>query len=61
MSQLAPDAPKDQFVGTHVDQLTRAELLALARSQDRSVSWLLRDALASYLERAADNEMEEAE
>jgi len=30
--------PKDQFVGMHVDRLTRAQLLSLARSKDRSVS-----------------------
>jgi predicted transcriptional regulator len=58
MSQLAPDAPKTEFIGTHVDELTRAELVALARDQDRSVSWLLRDALARYLERSESAEEE---
>lgn len=58
MSQVAQDAPKTEFVGTHVDEMTRAELLAVARREDRSVSWVLRRALTAYLER--DNETEEA-
>jgi predicted transcriptional regulator len=58
MSHLAQDAPKTKFIGTHVDELTRSELLALARGKDRSVSWVLRDALARYLERGRDNEKE---
>lgn len=51
MSQLAQDAPKTEFVGTHVDTLTRAELLTVALREDRSVSWVLRRALTAYLER----------
>jgi len=59
MSQVVQDAPKTEFIGTHVDTLTRAELLALARGKDRSVSWVLRQALAAYLERGQDDEREE--
>jgi predicted transcriptional regulator len=61
MSQLVQDAPKDQLIATHVDALTRDELIALARREDRSVSWVLRRALATYLERGDnDEEREEA-
>jgi predicted transcriptional regulator len=52
MSQLAQDSPKTEFIGTHVDPLTRDELIALARREDRSMSWVLRRALTAYLERA---------
>jgi hypothetical protein len=52
MCQLAQDAPKTEFIGTHVDRLRRDELLAVARAQDRSVSWVLRRAVAAYLEDA---------
>jgi predicted transcriptional regulator len=34
--------------------MTHAELLALARKEDRSVSWVLRRALTTYLERTYD-------
>jgi predicted transcriptional regulator len=56
MSQLAQDAPKTEFIGTHVDELTRDELIALARREDRSMSWVLRRALTAYLERGDEKE-----
>lgn len=61
MSQLAADiAPNTELVATHVDEVTRAELLALARREDRSVSWILRRAIDRELERGNDNETGEA-
>jgi predicted transcriptional regulator len=36
--------------------MTHAELLALARKEDRSVSSVLRRALREYLERGTDDE-----
>jgi predicted transcriptional regulator len=51
MSQLVQDDPKTQFVGTHVDEPTHAELLALARREDRSLSSVVRRALREYLTR----------
>ena len=56
MSQLAQDAPKTEFIGTHVDPTTRAELVAVAHREDRSVSWVLRRALTAYLERDQHDE-----
>lgn len=57
MSQFVQDAPpKTELVATHVDAETRAELLAVAREADRSVSWVLRRALHAYLERETDDE-----
>jgi predicted transcriptional regulator len=58
MGQLAQDAPKTEFIGTHVDTRTRAELVAMAREADRSVSWILRRALTAYLERDDNGDKE---
>ena len=52
MGQLAQERA---FVGAHVDRLTRAELLALARREDRLAS-IIRRALARELERADTHE-----
>lgn len=49
MSQLA-DEHRDAFIGAHVDPRTRAQLLELARAEDRS--------LASVLRRAIDRELD---
>jgi predicted transcriptional regulator len=58
MSQVAQDdAPKTELIATHVDELTRAELLALARTEDRSVASIVRRALREFLDRG-DNEKE---
>jgi hypothetical protein len=50
MSQLAQDAPKSELVAAHVDSMTRDELVALARQEDRSVASIVRRALAAYLD-----------
>jgi predicted transcriptional regulator len=57
MAELAQDAPRDEFIGAYVDTLTRAELLALARREDRSLSSVIRRALREFLDRG-DNEKE---
>ena len=57
MSQLAQEAPKTELIAAHVDEMTRAELLALARMEDRSVASIVRRALREFLDRG-DNEKE---
>jgi predicted transcriptional regulator len=61
MSQLAPvqNQRRTEFIGTHVDEETRARLVALARREDRSVSAVLRRAVDRELERV-HRETEEA-
>ena len=51
MSQLAQGAPKTELIAAHVDETTRAELLTLARREDRSVASIIRRALREFLER----------
>jgi hypothetical protein len=57
MGQVAQERA---FVGAHVDSLTRAELLALARREDRSLASIIRRALAAELARADINETGDA-
>ena len=50
------------FVGAHIAEETRAQLLELAREEDRSLASVIRRALDRELERAAsDHESEEDE
>jgi predicted transcriptional regulator len=56
MSQLAQDAPKTELIAAHVDEMTRAELLTLARREDRSVASIVRRALREFLDRGNNDE-----
>lgn len=48
-------------IGIKVDEDTRARLKALATAQDRTPHWIVRKALAEYLEREERIERERAE
>jgi predicted transcriptional regulator len=48
-------------LGIKVDKATQARLQALAKAKDRSPHWVLRRALAEYLEREEQRERERHE
>jgi predicted transcriptional regulator len=53
MGEIATAAKRDrELVATHVDPDQHAALVALARSEDRSISSVVRRAIAAELERA---------
>jgi ribbon-helix-helix CopG family protein len=53
MAEIATATKRDrELVATHVDPEQHAALVALARSEDRSISSVLRRAIAAELERA---------
>jgi len=57
MGQLVQE-PRSAFVGAHVDQGTRAQLLELARDEDPSLSSVIRRALDRELQRVRHDEQE---
>lgn len=58
MTQVAQE--HRSFVGAHVDQGIRAQLLELARDEDRSLASVIRRALDRELERVRTDHKEEA-
>jgi hypothetical protein len=58
--QVAQDTTRS-FVGCHVDEATRAQLLHLAHAEDRSMASILRRPISrelEHIERAHPSEME---
>jgi hypothetical protein len=54
MGETATDTKRDrEIVAAHVDREQRAALLALARLEDRSLSSVVRRAIAAELDRAS--------
>jgi hypothetical protein len=54
LSQTAPRYGERQFIGCWIDQATREELAERAQLEDRSVSALIRRAIAAELARTND-------